>query len=190
MQITATTRGAKMVRESVRRALKEENKAMETAVRVEGFRLRKQLMSDLRTNAFHHEPLSHISFYGRTAARRNNPLLPLAKHVRYHVTRDPFSVAVGWTGPRLSHSWKRIALRLQEGARRPVEAWKRRSLARIGGKMGRRAVRRKYHFLRSDTKYFDTPARPVIGPFWAANEHDAWQNIRRNYRKKLKGKRI
>ena len=132
-------------------------------------------------------PLSAIA---RKRARRARPLAPLARAVRYWIPQqDPIEMHSGWTGPKVSKSWKRIAEKHQRGFEVDVSQRQRRFLARYGGQM-KRSRFKPYFFIRQDTRRFDVPARPIMAPFWAAHENRAKRNITKNYQRKLRGERI
>lgn len=186
---------------NIERTMKAESarqeKALNTAVKVEGFRLMRLLKQQIRAGAPGGRKFEPLTFLARrwgskgNRLRANKPLRRLAVAVRYWVKdRKPFDMRIGWTGPRTSKSWKRIARLQQEGFARPVSEKRRRSFARLGEPMSARSPARKYMFLRKSTTRFETPARPVMDPFWRAEEKRAWHNIRRNYRLKMKGRRI
>lgn len=176
---------------------RKRKKAAETAVKVEGFRLRNVLKKKLRAGApggRQLQPLRRIS----TGSRKRKPLARLAKVVRYQAKNDGqrFSVQVGFLLYKSSKSWLRIAARQQEGftidadARTPVGSTYRKLFACIGARYGQRSLTRKYYFLKKSTKQLVIPARPIIDPFWAAHQGEAGRNIVENFKRKLMGERI
>ena len=192
-QLTVRTKGLKNLLKNVDKEVKQVRKAHDTAIRVEGFRLRKLMKAEVRKGApggRQFVPLSHLS--RRSYHRgRNEPLRRLSIPISYYVAdRDPLQVQVGWTGPRVSRRWKYLAKKLQEGFDTPVTSRMRRSFIRQGGRMSKRSQNRHYFFLRKSTSRFFTPARPIIDPFWRRHEQDAAKNIRHNFRRKLRGERI
>lgn len=172
---------------------KEEKKALSTAIKVEGFRLIKLLRAQIRQGApggKRFVPLSFIARY-ESPRRRNRPLASLARMVRSYVprTQDP-EFHFGWTGPRVSRSWKRIAEKQQEGftARITDEQWawlRRKSISK-------RVPKRYQIYFRIPIKRktFTTPARPILDPFWEMSRETAWRNIKNNYIRKRRGERI
>lgn len=121
----------------------------------------------------------------------NKPLRRLAIAVRYFIKdQRPFDMRIGWTGPRASRSWQRIARLQQKGFSREMKESRRRFFREKGALMGKRSVARKYMFIRKTTKRFKTPARPILDPFWQAEGQRTWRNIQRNFRLKMKGHRI
>jgi hypothetical protein len=170
---------------------RRQKKAFETAVKVEGFRLRKRLQQEIRQGAPGGAEFAPLSMIQRRRSRRKTALRPLAKAVRYHVTRGEsggLEMRIGWTGPKVSKAWKRIAERQQEGYTVPFKPSFRRYLAGYGGEI--RGKFRPYFFLRKETRAAEVPARPIIEPFWDAHKDEARRNIARNYFRKLKGERI
>lgn len=195
LEIKTTLSSVEKLADILRAEMKKENKALQTAVRVEGYGLRKRLMADLRTGAFGIDPLTNIGsvIFHRTKTGRlakNRPLAAMAKAVRYRVEKEPFVFAFGWTGNKLSKSWKRIALAHETGSTRPVTDAMRRYFAFKGASMSKRSRSRKFFFLKKTTTVFHLPARPTLDPFWQKHADRAWTNIRSNWRKKLAGERI
>ncbi|MBA2881835.1 hypothetical protein HNR65_002166 [Desulfosalsimonas propionicica] len=175
---------------SLRAESKRQKRALSTAVKVEGYRLRKQLIAEIRAGAPGGDSFAPLSMIQRKRALRTKPVAPLTKAIRYHIpSQDPIEMQIGWTGPKVSKSWKRIAKKQQEGYTVSVSAKQRRFLARYGGSMGRSKYK-PFFFVQKSTRQFEVPARPIMEPFWAQNQARATKNITRNYQKKLRGERI
>lgn len=190
--LKATIKGARTLKRDIKREGRRARYSMNLAVRVEGFRLMRLLKKEIREGAPGGKRLEPLSVIARKRLHRgrNEPLRRLSLGVRYHVTRwDPVQMHVGWTGPRVSRRWKFLAKKLQEGFRTRVTPGIREYLASYGGGMRSRQARR-YFFLRRNTRYLRTPARPIMDPFWRAHETDARRNIVRNFRRKMRGERI
>jgi hypothetical protein len=192
--LTVTVRGLKKLDRDLKVVTGRQKKALNTAVRVEAFRLKKVLKQEIRKGSpggRRFVPLSaiakHLGHRGR-----NTPLRRLAPTVRYFVAdRDPLEVHVGWAGPLVSKRLKSLAGALQEGFTRVPTKRQREFFANIGGAMSARSRNRKYFFLRRETRRgIRTPARPIIDPFWTAHEKEAWRNVRDNFRRKMRGQRI
>ena len=189
-------------------------KAENTAVRVEGFRLMKQLRQEIRQGAPGGKRFAALSQIRRTMGsvyrghfrlRGNNPLFRLARAIGYEVNDGtPFSLTIGFVGKASSRSWRMLALKHQQGFSESADApyfryhnisirdylvqeGSRVDRARFGGKKTRR---RNVFFLRKSTQMLRTPARPIIDPFWAAHRAEAARNIRQNFIRKMKGERI
>jgi hypothetical protein len=195
INLTATVRGVTNLERYLKVQRENQKRAMETAIRVEGFRLRKELQSQIRAGAVGGRSLDPLTVIARRYFRtKKGPLLALAGRVAYQVSRQPFEMRVGWTGPKLSKSWKSIAKKQQEGFESPVSYGTRMFIIRRGAALakGRSAAKgdSKYFFLRSDTKRFQTPARPIMEPFWGQQQGKVVANIRLNFFRKLKGERI
>ena len=195
MQITPILRGFDKLEKTLKAESRRQEKALETAVKVEGFRLMRLLKKEIQAGApggKRFQSLSYLSraWGGKGRLRPNKPLRALAVAVRYLVQNNPFSMRIGWVGPQVSNSWKRIAEMQQEGFEISPSTIRRRSFARLGGAMSKRSQARKYMFLRKSTQQLKTPARPIMDPFWQAQRRRAWLNIRENYRRKMKGERI
>lgn len=190
IKITPIVRGADTLEKSLRAESRRQKKALSTAVKVEGYRLRKQLIRDLRAGDPGGREFADLSMIQRKRQRRKKPLAPLAKAVRYHIpSQDPIEMKIGWTGPQVSKSWKRIAQKHQTGFEVDVTEGRRRYLARYGGSMHRSKFK-PFFFIRSDTQKFTIPARPILEPFWDAHQAGSRRRIAENYRKKLRGERI
>jgi len=97
-----TIKGDKKVFEYLDKANENAQKAYNTALRVEGSRLKNLLQKEIREGApggIRFLPLSYLSRYHWKRPNRN-PLESLAKGVRYDVNpRPPYAVAVGFVGP-------------------------------------------------------------------------------------------
>ena len=189
------TSGFEYLKKTLKTESKRQEKAMNTAVKVEGFRLMRLLKKQIQAGApggqkFH--PLTFLSrAWGSKRLRPNKPLRRLAIAVRYHVReKSPLEMHIGWVGPRTSKSWKRIAKLHQEGFESSVSDRRRAFFASRGYGMSKRGMARRYMFLRKSTTRFKTPARPILDPFWRAEKDRTWRNIQKNYRQKMKGEII
>ncbi len=189
MQISSKLNGLAHLQKQLKADRKNEIKALETAIRVEGFRLRKLLKQEIRAGDPGGRQFAPLSMIARRLNRTSKPLRKLANSVKYQVNKTPFSLALGWPG-NAGKTWRRIALAQQEGYEFSPSPGKVRFFRWAGSKLSKRSKYRKYFFLRKDTKTLEVPARPIIEPFWAAHENSAWHHIRDNYRRKLAGERI
>ena len=174
---------------------KRQEKAMNTAVKVEGFRLMRLLKKQIQSGTPGGQKFEPLSFLARAWGSKrlgpNKPLRRLAIAIRYFVKdQSPFDMRVGWVGPKTSKSWKRIAEMQQEGFTGEMKPSRREFFRLKGAAMTKRSVARKYMFVRKSTRQFTTPARPIMDPFWRAEKDRAWRNIQRNYRLKMKGEII
>jgi len=188
--------GLKQLEKTLKTTGVKDEKALSTAIKVEGFRLMRLLKKQIVAGAPGGQkfaPLTFLSraFGGAGRMRPNKPLRRLAVAVRYHVPKQsPIEMHVGWTGPRTSKSWKRIAEMQQEGFESGITDKRRRYFLFKAAAMPKRSAARKYLFLKPGTTRFKTPGRPIMEPFWRSEKDRAWRNIRNNYRLKLKGERI
>jgi len=211
VELTATIKGAAHFATNMDRARKTEVKNLNTAIKVEGFRLMKKLKREISQGKPGGRPFAPISTLGaHTEAKRvygksqtakfwapgsmgrakKKALRRLGSVVRYFVSsKDPFVFRVGWVG-RLSKKWKDLARIHQEGFSRTVSDKKREEFAEMGGTFPRGDPRRKRFFIRETTSSFRTPARPIMDPFWTAYRDDAWRNIKTNWKRKMAGLRI
>ncbi|WP_054031022.1 hypothetical protein [Desulfatitalea tepidiphila] len=176
----------------LQRALKSHQanaiKALQTALKVEAFRLSKELKAEIRAGD-RFAPLTFLARRRNKSTRPNRPLQRLAIPIRYHMV-DDMTVAIGWTGPKVSASWKRIAQRQQEGFTSQVTERRRRFFRHKADNLSERSANRKFLFLRDTTRALKTPARPIIDPFYERHHIQAWRNIQANFRRKLAGERI
>jgi len=191
--IKAQVKGFKHLQRNLKAESKRQKKALDTAVRVEGFRLSKLLKKEIRSGSPGGRKFAPLSFIARKRMHRgrNAPLRRLAIALRYHILkRDPLQIEVGWAGPRVSKRWKFLAQALQEGFTGTMSEATRESLAETGARLGKRSKNRRYFFLKKSTRRFKTPARPIMEPFWRAYRDDARRNITSNFRRKMRGERI
>ena len=187
-------------------------KASNAAVRVEGFRLKKQLAKEIRQGdpgGRRFAGLSYLRRFGRSPwkGRKNNPLAPLAKAVRYHVrSTHPYTLAIGFVGALnttaarrsggmsafdiVGGSWRRLADRHQKGFTRTISKAQREYFASKGARLGVAEDGETPFFIKKSTTRFRTPARPIIDPFYRSQEPSIKRNIAKNFRLKMQGKRI
>jgi hypothetical protein len=174
-------------------------KAGVTAIKVELFRLRKILQGELKQGQVAGRSFAPLQVVSRGTRPSKKPLAALAVAVRYNVVKegDITHMSVGFDGPQSSKSWRRIAHAVQEGGDISPDyhlfgSTLRRLWIRIGGdyKKGRGKSIAKYFFLRKTTQKLHVPARPIIAPFWEAQQATATSNIISNFDKKMKGERI
>ena len=155
-----------------------------------------QMKKEIRAGAPGGRKFAGLSFLARRRGsgnrlRPDKPLSRLAIAVRYYVaSRDPLEFHVGWSNPGISQSWRRIAIKQQEGFTHGMREATREAIIGMGARMTRRARNRRYFFIKRSTRTFRTPARPILDPFWRAHEDDARRNITRNFRRKMRGERI
>jgi hypothetical protein len=195
--LKVVTKGFTQLERNLKAESVRQEKALNTAVKVEGFRLMRLLKKQIRDGAPGGQKFNPLTFLARrwgskgNRLRPNKPLRRLAIAIRYFI-KDfrPLDMRIGWVGPRTSKSWKRIAKLQQEGFTRPVAEKRRKSFAALAAAMSEKSPARPYMFLKKSTKMLTTPARPILDPFWRTEKQRAWRNIQRNYRLKMKGQRI
>jgi hypothetical protein len=192
--IEASIKNLSNLQKDISAIRKAEVKALDTAVKVEGYRLRTLLKNEIKSGSPGGRTFKPLTIMARRKGRgfkANKPLQRLALGIRYHVAKQsPLELHIGWTGPQVSESWKRIAERQQEGFSSPVTERRRRFFMHRGAELSPRSSNRKYLFLKDSTHELDTPARPITDPFWQAHRVESWNNIRNNFRRKLRGERI
>ncbi|BBO92049.1 hypothetical protein [Desulfosarcina ovata] len=194
--LNATIIGAQKLKANLKAEGRRQEKDLQTATKVESYRLRKELKAGIRSGSPGGKRLKPLTFLARRKRdskrfKPNKPLARLAVPIFYHVkSKNPFEVAVGWTGPRVSKAWKAIAEKQQEGFTRSVTDPQESYFRHRGEEISEKSKNRKFFFLRKSTTQLDTPARKIIDPFWQSQERRAWANIRANFRRKMMGKRI
>lgn len=202
-----TLKGGKSVADWLEKQEAAAKKAHQTAVKVEGYRLMSLLRSEIKRGAPGGKRFPDLSFIARRMNRKvrgsgswvrqspnREPLTRLATAVRYAVTKQPFSMAVGFVNPvggsQISNTWRRIAKNQQTGFTRPVTQKQREAMARRGSELGTIEGGETPFFLRKSTRSMTTEARPIISPFWQAHQAASRTNIRSNFRRKMAGERI
>jgi len=200
--LKVTVRGLKNLQKDLKAETGRQQRALTTAIKVEGFRLRKALVREIKKGAPGGKRFAGLTWLarawhqGKANWRANKPLAGLTKGIFSHFDRASMAVEVGWVGPRSSVTMKRLAKQHQEGFTGPLGSgkysgsFKREFFASRAAKMTGRSKGRKYLFLRKTTQSFRTPARPIMEPFWDMHEKEVWPNVRRNFRLKMQGKRI
>ena len=219
ISVEATIKGAKGAVTGLMKAKERMLKAQNTAVRVEGFRLMRQLREEIKAGAPGGQRFAPLSIIQRTMMgiykrwdevgnlRANNPLYRFGSRIGYEVLdKSPYVLKIGFVGPASSSTWRKMAQKHQRGfttsADAPYFRRTRRNVtirelfAREGAKVnykiygGAKTLRRKVFFLRASTTTLRTPARPMIDPFWRANRAEALRNILDNTRRKMRGEYI
>lgn len=167
--------------------------ALQTAIKVEGFRLMRLLREEIKQGApggRQFAPLSVIASSRRGRYGSKSPLKRLSTTIRY--LAQPGEVHVGFVQPArgggVSASWRRIAKIHQEGFWHGMDETTRAGILRQL-KYAEPGIK-KYFAVRKSTQRFHTPARPIVEPFWGAHKTEALKNIRANFRRKLAGDRI
>jgi len=179
------------------------------AVKVEAFRLTRQLKKEIRQGSpggRRLQPLSYISRRldrviktGGGTTRRQSPnrapLARLAMGVRYNAS-SPDRIKVGWVTPPgrpdgwQQGTWRYLAKKQQTGFTADIPEPLRERILRRGGRLGKIEGGNTPFFLKRKTTRFKTPPRPIMEPFWRAERRRAAANISRNFKLKLKGHRI
>ncbi len=192
-------RNAKQILADVGRVDEARKKAGFTVARVEGFRMQRELKAELRKGMAGGQALDPLSEIAKNLRESPGikPLSPLRHAVRYRADREKKgsqAIRVGFIDPgkgdALSKSWKAIAEAQQEGFSSSITARQRRMIVYWGSLKSPRSQRRKKSMLRKTTRTFTTPARPIIEPFWRAQEPLVSGNMRANFKKKMAGERI
>jgi hypothetical protein len=204
MRLAYTIKGSRQMQKDMEADTAQKKKALETAIKVEGFRQLKLLRQQIRAGEPGARPyaarLSRIAAYTKAGRLRNNqaPLYRLARLLRYVVTYEngEISFRFGFVrgGGDIGGSWKKLLQKHQAGARILYTGDRTelgRSLARIGGRLQKKGdPDAKFFFLRRETGRAKLPARPMIAPFWERYRDDAAANIQANWARKLRGERI
>jgi len=195
VELSVGIKGLKHLENLIKKERAAGKKALTTAIKVEGFRLMRLLKKDLRKGTVAGQKLESLTYLSRMwggagRLRPDKPLRRSAVAVRYYVKPEPFEMRVGWTGPRLSKSWKRIMKRQQEGFVADMPRARRMLFIQRGAALTKRSKAKPYLFLKKDTVRFKTPGRMILEPFWRDQQDNARRNIRENFRRKMRGERI
>lgn len=200
MKLEATIKGTKKTVRWLEKKRSEAVKAENTALKVEGFRLRTQLQKEIRAGApggKQFAPLTYISRgLHRSRMRPDKPLASMAKAVRYAVTNHkPYTVKAGFIQPGsgyhgISKRWIALAEMHQQGFDRTVTKKMREMFVRWGARLGTIEGGDTPFFIRRTTQKMKTPARPIIAPFWQSQQHKIRRNIENNFKRKMRGERI
>lgn len=194
--IQVVVKGLDRLPAALKKEREREGKALGQAIRRTGFDRVKELKAALRRGKGIFAPLSFISraisskTEGRLAA--NRPLAKMAVAVGYDLKgrNESIEMAIGFTGPKLSKSWKKIALFQQAGGTRPVSDQFRESLIHRASLLPERSKSRKYLLLKKSTTRFETPPRPIIEPFWQSTKNKTRREVIDRFRRILKGEKI
>lgn len=118
-------KGSERVLKGLQKEKEKSEKALAKSIRIQAFRLRKQLVQEIEAGAPGGRRFRMLSYLGQYTLRRRTPrdkaLMRLAKSVRVHIEK-PYRVRLGWVGPQVSKSWKRLAKMHQEGFTTEVTA--------------------------------------------------------------------
>lgn len=200
--------GADKVKDWLDKQSEAAKDAYKTAVKVEGYRLASLLKSDIKHGAPGGNTLKPLTYIAMRMARKvrgagtfvrqnpnRKPLANLATGIRYAVTNSPFSMSIGFVQPvgrsnQISKSWRRLGEIQQSGFSTAVTKEQRKAFARRGGELGTIEGGNTPFFLRKSTTHLNTPARPIISPFWYAHKAAAMSNISSNFKSKMAGNRI
>lgn len=201
-----TAQGIQKLQKDLDAAGKVNKKALNTALKVEGYRLLRQLRDDIKSGRPGGSPyaaeLSKIASRTKSGRLRKNqvPLYRIARMLRYNASYANgelhFSFGFISKGNRpLPSGYKQMLIEHQEGIDVLYDGSRTelgRRFARIGGKLKKKGdPDAKYFFLRKTTgRKINLPKRPVINPFWEKNRPDAIRNIQVNFARKLRGERI
>ncbi len=203
MQMGATIRGGDRLTRVIKRTRSAQQKATETAIRIEAFAQKKSLQTEIRQRAPGGKRLAPLSFLAQKmkspAARRALPAArprkrgsksTFANAVRYEVKKSPrFSASIGFVEGS-GKSWKYFADIQQKGFIRPVSKAMRRMFATVGAKLGTIEGGDTPFFLGEGKSHMRTPARPIIAPFRQRHRTEIVRNIARHYDAKMAGRRV
>lgn len=211
MKLSVTVKGLQNLRKDLEIRTKKEKRALDIAIRVEGFRRLKELREAIRrgdpSGAPYAARLSKIAQRTKSGRMRKNqvPLYRLARMLRYEVDYKTglsgagemsFSFGFKQTGRRKLPGFYQKLVRLHQQGEDTFYTGSRTELgkrfARIGGKLKKKGdPDARYFFLRKETgRRIRLPERAIVGPYWERNRMDAIRNVRRNFRLKLAGHRI
>lgn len=199
--IKATLDGVKKTERWLKRKKKESEKAMNTAVKVEGYSLMKVLKKEIiagNPGGRRFDPLSSIALRGlkrRGGGMRKGQATTALKRlqfgIEYKAKETPFRLHIGFLNRTGNKSFfKKMAAKHQTGFSRLITPRQREWVINRGAELGKIKGGETPFFLKKSTKFFRTPARPIIDPFWNSHVVQARKNIREKFRAKMAGKRI
>uniref|UniRef100_A0A6M3KZI7 Uncharacterized protein n=1 Tax=viral metagenome TaxID=1070528 RepID=A0A6M3KZI7_9ZZZZ len=190
LALQATIKGLSTIHKDLKVKEKQYGKALDISVRVEGFRLMKVLKQEIREGHPGGQSFAPLSVIARRFKKGDEKALKrLAIAIRYNIERNPdISMHIGWTGPKVSKRWKALADMHQRGFVTQVTEEILKML--LGRAKATSEPDKRYFFIRKSTRFFRTPPRPIIDPFWAKHGNEARKNIQNNFRMKMAGKRI
>ncbi len=192
--IQIAIKGVSKTLNNLQKNQKKAIKAHEIAVKKEAFTLRTKLKKELSEGEIAGEKLTelrHVSKRAKRSWRRIKPLSRMSKSVRYLVEKHngDFAVTVGWT-KNISATWRKIAHKQQEGKDISLTPHLRNFFAELGNKVSDQDKRKEYFYFKEEKRKLEIPSRPVIAPFWEKNKAQARLNIKKNFKRKMKGYRI
>lgn len=168
--------------QDIRRYNEQRIHAYRNAVKVEFFRLRKLLKTEIEQSAPGGQKFAPLSETTKkiwkwqfeemgikTQRYLDRPLFKLSRPIYYKVWTNPdnMHMSIGFVG-KMSASMFRLANIHQEGFSSPLTT---RDVTKSG-------------------PLVHTPARPIIVPFWARYQREAEANIHSNFEAKMRGERI
>jgi hypothetical protein len=205
-------RGLKKLEKAMGAQTQKQKKALNTAIKVEGYRQLRQLRDDIRAGKPGGRPyphmLSEIARRTKTGRLKKNqvPLYRLARLLRYTAdySGGELEFEFGFVGTKyraLSTSWKTLVAKHEEGDTSVLRSGSRTQLgiemARIGGRLKKRGdPDAKFFFLRKNAGRVGgawtirTPQRAMIDPHWRRHQNEARRNVENNFKRKMRGERI
>lgn len=188
-------------------------KAAINAVKIEGYRLRQLLQSQIIGGAPGGKgfaPMRRISqlsrqyqaeygsrLWNKTSIPKpgmDDPALrALAIPVRYEVQKgeEKFKVKVGiLKNKAISDSWRKIAYKQQTGFTIPITPLLREAFATWPLKMARAGRKPHGIFFPPEKTHLVVPPRDITRPFWRQQQNRVYANIKRNFDLKMANKYI
>lgn len=190
--MTVIPKGLKKVKKDLDGWEQKKDKALGTSVKVELFRIRGVIKAGVRSASPGGNALDKLTALARFREGRFRGMLPfrgMSKSVKYEFDARSKKGRVGWT-PETSPNLRRLARRFQEGFETPITDKQRSLFARRGSELSSRSRLRKFFFLKKDTTTMETPERQIVGPIYDAERDDIKANLRRNFKRKMRGERI
>ncbi len=190
--LNVAANGYDTVKKAVDESATKKEKALSSVIKIESFRLSQGLKRGIRSAQPGGSDLKKLTAIARLKKgrfRSNLPFRGVVNSVRYDFDRLKNVAHIGWTS-KTNSGLKRLMTRYQRGFETPVTEKKRKALTMLGMSLGKRSSLRKYFFIRKTTTKFDIPERPIVDPFYEKEKEAIRQNIARNFRLKMMGKRI
>lgn len=192
--ITAVIRDLKKFEQEFKKEAKQQYANAKDAVKVECFKKRELLQSEIAAGApggIAFKPITEIWRRCRKAMGKDEeapPLSMLSKVIRYKVnqTEHDMTFSFGFGIPSVSNSWKRIARVHQEGGM--VES--RINLKHYQSKSFFILKPNQQLSIARNTKMWNLPERNIIEPFIRKYQTQMLTNIKNNFERKSRGEWI
>ena len=201
-----TVTGIRNLEKKIGAESRRQKKALETAIKVEGYKqlriLRDQIRKGQPGGHPYREQLSAIARRTKTGRMKKKPipLYRLARLLRYNLeyVDGNLQMYFGFVDRgrrKISGSWKNLLLKHEEGADVLYSGSRSeigREFAKIGGRLKKKGdPDARFFFLRRSTgRRIKIPKRSMTDTFMKTYDDNMKRNISNNFRRKMRGERI